>query len=176
MGWADRRLCRPPSLLRDGQREACPLRTRVFRSRGGADVARRSDPGVPRPASGGRVDRAATRVSTRAVASSRAAQASRGRARPFSHPRQRARGRREPQSPVAGSARRSAAAPVRNGDRYPLAGLVAALDRSRAAPVLRLADDLHGLTALAAEVGGAFEPARVAGLPGTVLAPWCRDR
>src|SRR6185437_9210744 len=46
----------------------------------------------------------------------------------------------------------------------------------RAAPVLRLADDLHGLTALPAEVRGAFELARLAGLPGTVLAPWCGDR
>ena len=56
----------------------------------------------------------------RAVASSGAAQASRRRARPFRDPRLRARGRREPQSPAAGSSRRSAATPVRNGDRYPL--------------------------------------------------------
>ena len=48
VGRADRRLLRPPALLRHGARHADPLRRRLLRPRRRAELARRADPGAAR--------------------------------------------------------------------------------------------------------------------------------
>ena len=90
----------------------------------------------------------------------------------------RVRGRRRPPRASARKSRRRSAEAVRNGDRDALAGrsLVAALDRSGAAPVLGLADDLRGLAALAGQIGRALQLAAVARVPRAVVTGRGGDR
>src|SRR6185295_213997 len=101
----------------------------------------------------------AARFTPRCIAATRAAQASRRRARSLRDPGLGVRRRRRPPRAAARKSRSRPAEALRNGDRDALArrSLVAALDRSGAAPVLGLADHLRRLAALARQIGRALQ-------------------
>ncbi len=110
VGRTDRRLRRPPAVLRDREGQADSLRRRLLRPRRRPDVARRSDPRVAHAAKRRRVDGAATRLTPGGLVAARAAQASRRRARAVRDPRVRASRRGGTSAAVTGETRRRIAA------------------------------------------------------------------
>src|SRR5581483_5935816 len=121
VGRTDRRLGRPPAVLRHEAGNADPLRRRVLRPRRRPELSRRPDPRVARARLERRVDAAPARVAARAVAAARAVPPARRRARaPLDHALRRGGGaRRAPAAPRARGRRYSAAAA--DGARHALA-------------------------------------------------------
>ena len=95
---ADRRLRRPPAVLRHRARDADPLRGGLLGQRRRPELARRPDPRLARPRVGGRVDGAAARRAAAAQAPAGAVPLRRRTARPLGDARRRgsARGGRTP--------------------------------------------------------------------------------
>ena len=112
LGRADRRLLRPPPVLRHGPRDADPLRRRLLRPRRGPELARRPDPGAPRARRRRRAHPPPARDAPRAEAPARAPQTSGRRPRPcFDHGlRGGGGGRASPVAPRPGGRRPAAPA------------------------------------------------------------------
>ena len=86
---ADRRLRRPPAVLRHRARDADPLRSGLLGQRRRPELARRPDPRLARPRVGGRVDGAAARRAAAARTPAGAVPLRRRTARPLGDARRR---------------------------------------------------------------------------------------